>query len=371
MVRLDSKANTTHTMTLRTIKTATTQAPEPQASGPLPPDNSAVADQLAASLQNLIAQAGLTERQVRAILDQELSKRPLGISEPRVREIATEVASNCVNRIQLLDSKSQPLGDPIVGAHAYLPVALEIVQRGIPLLLFGAKGCGKTTLAEQLATALQLQFAHISCSRAMTAGKLVGFANPHNGSWLKGELTRHLEQPALVLVDEADASDPGVQLCMNSVLANRYIGEPSGLVRCHEKFVIVMATNTVNGATRQYNAREKLDDALLDRMAVFELHMDNAVEASLAGVTEASKLDGSTKRGGLCKAVDWLAEVRTCRTALQAKGLVGSLPSPRAVSYGAQLCGVLGRHWLRELFLYRGASMDVRNVIETELAKGY
>jgi energy-coupling factor transporter ATP-binding protein EcfA2 len=359
-------------MTLRTIKTPTTQAAEPpQPSGGPTLAGGSSADQLAASLRALVANAGLTEPEVRKILDSELSKRPLGISEPRVREIAAEVASQHVNRVQLYDAKSQPLGEPIVGAHAYLQVALEIVQRGIPLLLFGAKGCGKTTLAEQLATALQLQFAHISCSRAMTAGKLVGFANPHSGSWLKGELTRHLETPTLVLVDEADASDPGVQLCMNSVLANRYIGEPSGLVRCHEKFVIVMATNTVNGATRQYNAREKLDDALLDRMAVLELHMDNAVEAGLAGVAESSKLDGNTRRGGLCKPVDWLAEVRTCRTALQAKSLVGSLPSPRAVSYGAQLCGSLGRHWLRELFLYRGASMDVRNVIETELAKGY
>jgi hypothetical protein len=336
------------------------------------PQQGTAADQLAASLRALVAGAGLTEPEVRRILDQELSKRPLGLSEDRVRSIAQEVAAGFVNKVQVVDSKTGYEGPTIDNAHAYLSVALHVVMSGVPLLLFGEKGCGKTTLAAQLAKALELNFAHISCNKAMTAGKLVGFANPMNGSeWFRGELTRHLESASLVLLDEADAGDPGVQLCLNSVLANRYIGEPSGLVHCHEKFQVVMAANTINGATRQYNGREKLDDALLDRMAILELPLDNSIEARFCGVVEKSTLDGSLTRGGLITQKQWLADCRAVRHVLLAKGLKQAAPSPRAPEWGARLCSTLGSYWLREMLLVRGAGPDVRNVIEAELKKQF
>jgi cobaltochelatase CobS len=315
--------------------------------------------------------AGLTEPQVRAIVDQEMAKRPDTLNENRVREIATEVASQHINRIQLIREDGAP-GPTIEGAHAYLRVALSVTQLGIPLLLYGPKGTGKTTLAEQLAQALELSFGVVNCSGAMTAGKLVGFANPMNGEWLRGELTRHIDSATLVLIDEADAADPGVQLCMNSVLANRYIGEPSGIHRCHEDFVMVLATNTINGATREYNGRQKLDGALLDRCAILELHLDNAVEAACCGITEKSTLNGDPHRGGLYRnSAEWLADVRTARTALLAKGLVAAAPSPRAGKDGTRLLAQLGKYWLRELFLHRGGATDVRNIIDAELNKAY
>jgi hypothetical protein len=133
----------------------------------------------------------------------------------------------------------------------------------------------------------------------------------------------------------------------------------------------VFATNTINGATRQYNGRQKLDDALLDRMAILELPLDNAVEASLLGIQEKSKLNGDLQRGGLVSKPEWLALTRAIRHTLTAKGMKHVAPSPRAGEYGGKLCSTLGRYWLVEMLLVRGLGDDVRNVVETEMQKGY
>lgn len=344
-------------------------APPWEASPPAAPK---AAQNVASALEALIAGAGLNASQVTDIVRQEIARTPAAIDEQRVREIAEEVARQHVNRVQVVFAAGED-GPQIDNAHAYLQVALAVAGAGIPLILTGSKGCGKTTLAEQLSKALLLEFAAVNCYRGMTAGRLLGFPNPMNGTeWFRGELSRHVNSPTLVLMDEFDALDAGVQVATNSLSANRYIGEPTGLLRCHERFTLVFATNTLNGATREYNGREKIDGAVLDRCAVLELHMDNAVEAAMCGVTEKSKLNGDPRRGGLYRdGGEWLADVRTARTALTACGLIQACPSPRAGKDGTRLHRTLGKHWLRELFLYRGASQDVRNVIETELNKKY
>lgn len=327
------------------------------------------ADAIALALKSLTKKGGLNAQQVTDIVQQEIARLPkpdTKLDEKRVREIATEVASKHVNRVQLVDTKGENMGKPIENAHAFFSVAIHIINAGIPLLMYGEKGTGKTTLAAQLAKALGRHFGHISCNGAMTAGKLVGFANPVNGTWMRGELTTHMDKPAIVLIDEVDASDPGVQLSLNSVAANRYIGEPTGVLHAHPDFVLVAACNTINGATRSYNGRNKMDDAFLDRFAVLELLLDNAVEASLCGVVEASKLDGSPARGGFTTQERWLSDCRAVRSALK-KAQIPNTPSPRAGEYGTKLLSSLGEYWLRELFLYRGCSEDVRAIIHKTL----
>lgn len=362
----------------------------PRTMTPSPTPEAQVLD-LALQLQRL-AHGGLTEQQVVEIVRTQFAQLPKAlnaaavsdivrdelkafkptqsIDEVAVRRIATEVAAKYVNRVEIVVN-GKPATTVVDNAHAYLPLAAIIAAHRIPLFLLGERGTGKTTLAEQLARAMDLPFHVINCTRAMTPGKLVGFAEPFHGKWMRGELSRHVDKPGLILCDELDASDPGTQLVLNSAVGNRYIGEPDGLLRLHEDFMIMAAGNTINGATKAYNGREKIDAALADRFAVLELPIDNAIEARLCGDVEVSTLDGRPDKGGFITATAWKSDVRAVRTELKKKGMETAAPSPRAAEYGAKLCTSVGRHWLNEMFLIRGGGQDVRGIVDATLSKNF
>lgn len=147
----------------------------------------------------------------------------------------------------------------------------------------GPTGCGKSHLAKQVATALGLEFAFVSCSVGMSEGHLTGRLLPVGKSgkfeYVISEFVKCYENGGLFLLDEIDAADANVLLVVNAALANGKMAVPNRpeqpYAKRHPDFVCIAAANTWgSGADRQYVGRNQLDNATLDRFRIGQIAMD-------------------------------------------------------------------------------------------------
>ncbi len=179
------------------------------------------------------------------------------------------------------------------------------------ILLIGPAGSGKSYLAEQVAKALNLDFAFITCSAGMSEGHLLGRLVPSEATpkevvqrfeklvaqgmtekcaaiacntagsfrYSRSEFVRLYEEGGVFLLDEVDAGDGNALLTLNSALAGKTLSVPNRVenptaIR-HEDFICIAAANTFGtGADRQYVGRNQLDEAFLDRFRAGQVTMD-------------------------------------------------------------------------------------------------
>ena len=94
----------------------------------------------------------------------------------------------------------------------------------------------------------------------------------------------------LFLFDEMDASNPNVLTRLNAALANRRCDFPNGIFEAHKDFVCLDAGNTsLGGASREYNARQQQDSALIDRFLFVPVDYDEKLERSIASAYAGGK----------------------------------------------------------------------------------
>lgn len=176
-------------------------------------------------------------------------------------------------------------------AHAALPRCVRLAAARRNVLLVGPAGSGKTHLAGQVAAALGLPFAHISCSAGMSEGQLTGRLLPVGDGgrfeYVRSEFVRCYEDGGVFLFDEIDAADSNTLLVLNSALANGQMAlanRPENPVATkHPAFVAVAAANTFGtGADRQYVGRNQLDESTLDRFRIGQVEMDYDAEVEAA-----------------------------------------------------------------------------------------
>ena len=160
------------------------------------------------------------------------------------------------------------------------------------MFLYGPTGCGKSHICEQVAEALNLPFAFVSCTAGMSEGVLTGRLLPTGDSgkfeYVISEFVNVYENGGVFLLDEIDAADPNVLLIVNSALANGHMAVPNRpenpYAKRHPDFICVAAANTVGtGADRMYSGRNKLDDATMDRFRIGKtlMNYDSEVESQL------------------------------------------------------------------------------------------
>lgn len=176
--------------------------------------------------------------------------------------------------------------------HKMLPKVLRLIQAGLPVYLVGPTGSGKTTLAEQAAKALGLDFTFNSMTAGVTESSILGRMLPQSsGDWKyqPAPFVNTYKDGGLHLFDELDASDPNMLLIVNSAIANDSLSVPfagTKPFKRHRDTVIIGAANTFGiGATRQYVGRNALDAATLDRFAVstVEIDYDRELEEAIVG----------------------------------------------------------------------------------------
>lgn len=162
--------------------------------------------------------------------------------------------------------------------HIKYEEAKTLINGGIPVLLTGEKGSGKTTMAKQIAEDLELRFFSVSMTRQTTLSYLLGFMNV-NGVYIPSLLRDAVEHGGMYLLDELDAGDPNVLLSLNTI-ENGYVSFPDKLVQCHKDFRLV-ATANPQDQHDHYTGRAKLDAATLDRFDEIKVPRDEMLEKTL------------------------------------------------------------------------------------------
>lgn len=272
------------------------------------------------SLTDALATATQEAEQLMAHMQTALDQAVDRIGE-RTAEHFTAIVPGMVQELLASHRKLEITVDnsaPVVidQAHKALPDVLLMVRAGVFPFLVGPAGSGKTTLAEQVAQAMDVPF--YMAARVTSEYKLVGFIDA-NGCCVRTQFREAYECGGVFLFDEVDASDPDALTAFNAALANGLCDFPDGMVKRHKDFYAIAAGNTYGrGADRQYVGRNQLDAATLDRFCVLDVDYDEELERLLA------------------PHATWTLWVQRVRSAI-VEEKVRHIVSPRASIYGAKL----------------------------------
>jgi cobaltochelatase CobS len=166
--------------------------------------------------------------------------------------------------------------------HPKLAAVITNLGAGEHVLMVGPAGTGKSTIAEQAAEALGLEFYAISLSPQTPTSQLVGYMQA-TGDYVSTLFRQAYEHGGVFHFDEFDNGHPSILATVNAALANGRMAFPDQMVKRHPDFRAVASANTYGrGADRMYVGRQALDMATLDRFAIEYIDVDEALEDTLS-----------------------------------------------------------------------------------------
>ena len=173
----------------------------------------------------------------------------------------------------------------IYGYEHYVTYFIYSIITGMPILLIGPHGTGKTYLTEKIADFLGLKFHTYDASKAMFED-IVGFPNPDdmkNGkiSYIKGELT--LWDKEFILIDELSRALPSSQNKWLEVIRSRKLMG----VKLDKLKYIFAAMNPPS-----YAGAMPLDEALADRFS-FIINIDDSVGNNIENIIKVETVEDS------------------------------------------------------------------------------
>lgn len=146
-----------------------------------------------------------------------------------------------------------------------------------PPYLVGDSGTGKTFAAKQFAELAEQRI--VSDSYIKYEQELLGFNNAGTGSYVPSNFYRCYKYGDIYLLDELDNSRPSVIIMLNGFMgdSNKSHTFPDGIaLQKNPNFRIITSGNTKGGGkTSAYSAREKLDEATLQRLFSIKFTHDN------------------------------------------------------------------------------------------------
>jgi AAA domain (dynein-related subfamily) len=222
----------------------------------------------------------------------------------------------------------------------------QFVEARVHTALIGPMGSGKTRATAAAAKACGLEFYKMSVGPQTSQSNLMGYMDM-KGEYVRSPLRDAAEYGGVILLDEFDASNPGVGTIINGIVdGNDTAGFSDGKIKVHPDFVCVLNMNTYGrGADRVYVGRNQLDGATPDRFAMFPWPYDEDLERAICLTNP--------------EWVTWVQHVRHALDALKIRHPV----SPRASIMGDRLLNVgVDREELEECLVWKGLA-------ETEKAK--
>ena len=168
--------------------------------------------------------------------------------------------------------------------HEKFETIYKLESIGLPVMLIGPTGSGKTVCVSQVAKALGVQMYYTN--NASEEYKLLGFTDAH-GKYKETQFYRAFINGGLFFLDEMDNSHPSALLSLNSAIGSSdghiYMAFEDGeFTWAHPDFKVIAAANTWgNGANRMYCGRSELDSASLDRFVQIYFDYDKKIEKSI------------------------------------------------------------------------------------------
>ena len=136
----------------------------------------------------------------------------------------------------------------------YLPSGNEVAvfakchERGLPVMLKGPTGCGKTRFIEHMAARLKRPLITIACHDDLSASDLTGrfLIRGEETVWVDGPLTAAVRQGAICYLDEVVEARKDTIVIIHSLTDHRRIlpVEKRGeLLRAPDEFLLVVSYN--------------------------------------------------------------------------------------------------------------------------------
>lgn len=274
---------------------------------------------------------------------------------------ATDALSNLGSTLEELDTRikaieDQPQGggnstitvtgqnrEPVViegKKHKMFEQCVNIVDQGIPLMMVGGAGSGKTFLGEQITKALGIEYYYTGA--ILEKQELLGY-NDVNGNYVRTQFREAWEHGGGFSWDEIDDSAPEALVAFNPMVGlNIKSGSfPDGTVDRHPDCRIIASGNTYGkGADRIYVGRTQLDGATLSRYAIVTIDYDLELEHELS-----------------CNE-NWTNQVQSWRHSMNELG-IRHIISPRAsINGGLLIAAGLSQDETAEFVVWQGLAED-------------
>lgn len=304
----------------------------------------APADDAVAALQKLLGGQKINPEAVKKIAVSAVDHRVGEVLSSMAGLVADEV-SRQVRTVEVKIAEMPKV--KIDTAHKSFERVLRYAANRKSVMLVGPAGSGKTTLAEQVANALGLDF--YMSGKCADEVKITGYMDG-GGTYRTTAFRKAYEFGGLFLFDEMDGWSPDALIAVNAPLSGQWGDFPDAMVKRHPDFVAIGAANTFGrGADRQYVGREQLDAATLDRFAVIEIDYDEDLELAIS-----------------CDR-DWTKYVQKVRKAVVSEK-VRHVVSPRAsIEGGIMLKAGEVRALVEEAYVWKGIEEPVRNRIKAAM----
>ena len=216
---------------------------------------------------------------------------------------------------------------PTVGVvHAKYEAIAKVISKRKHVYLVGPAGTGKSTIPQQIAEQMGLEFSAVSCGTTDAKFDYVGYRDGH-GVLHSTSFRERYTNGGVMLLDEMDNASPDVLVTLNQALSNGTMAFPDAMVKMHPDFICIGAGNTYgSGATAQYVGRSPIDMATLNRFVKIVVDIDENIENAMVNAS------------GLAIGVQqsWLAIIRTARANCESQGL-RVMVTPRDAAHGACL----------------------------------
>ena len=211
-----------------------------------------------------------------------IEKMKLEFKEAR-DELMAEVQKH--RKIQMEFDEKNLTAKTQVRHKAFDQVAV-IVRNRLNAFLYGPAGSGKSFIAEQVADLLKIPFYAISVSYQTSVATLMGYMDA-TGKYVPSLLREAFEKGGVFCIDEIDAGNQNVIMCLNAVTNSDVVAFPDKMVKKHKNFVTIATANTCgSGSDLQYVGRERIDASTLSRFVRLEIDYDDELEESLIAGSE-------------------------------------------------------------------------------------
>lgn len=296
------------------------------------------------SIAGANAIAGLIQEAINGALDVDGLRE---MAEQRIQEAVRDLVTPTVISVKP-NEEAEPI--PVGAAHTNFPLLLQTCQARdghgcrLNILLVGPAGTSKSTAAKQVAKALNLSFFPMSAIDSKF--ELFGFIDA-NGKAVETAFKKAWRDGGVFCFDELSASSAQAFTAFNGCLANGIAPFPDGALERHPDCVIIAGDNVFGAPTAEYNGRNKMDAASMDRFIKIQWDIDPVLERT---ITQNDS---------------WVDLVQSIRQAVQDKGIRGHLITPRASINGAALLRAgIDRKTAARLTMQKGMTDDQWAAIE-------